>query len=217
MITSHWYENKEVHGSFTLGHILVILTKLWKSPIHELLYTKKDFKKYFVLKTKFSSIDNTASKNRNKSNSARRLFFFITKWQKVLLICHDSFWGLYCKENRLQLPASFQELYIEMLLSLVNKPKSSKKSKYQYFSIFSPFFKRIFAFSTRSVQYVQRISLLSRYNIEYRPSYYKKLEETEELGYINILSVCLFVCPFVLISVLNATKFLHGIHCMGLM
>ena len=112
-------------------------------PLH-LIDTKKDLKKYFVLKTKISSIDNTASKIRNKSNSARRLLFFIKKWQKVLLICHDFFWGLYCKENRLQLPASFQELYIEMLLSLVNKPKSSKKSKYQYFSIFFPFFKRIF-------------------------------------------------------------------------
>ena len=116
---------------------------------------KRISKNILFSKQKFSSIDNTASKNRNKSNSARRLFFFITKWQKVLLICHDFFWGLYCKENRLQLPASFQELYIEMLLSLVNKPKSSKKSKYQYFSIFSPFFKRIFAFSTNTIMSVR--------------------------------------------------------------
>ena len=123
-------------------------------PLH-LIDTKKDLKNIL-----FSKIDNTASKIRNKSNSARRLFFFITKWQKVLLICHDFFWGLYCKENRLQLPASFQELYIEMLLSLVNKPKSSKKSKYQYFSIFSPFFKRIFAFSTRTHTYNVFLSFL---------------------------------------------------------
>ena len=123
-------------------------------PLH-LIDTKKDLKNIL-----FSKIDNTASKIRNKSNSARRLFFFITKWQKVLLICHDFFWGLYCKENRLQLPASFQELYIEMLLSLVNKPKSSKKSKYQYFSIFFPFFKRIFAFSTRTHTYNVFLSFL---------------------------------------------------------
>ena len=162
-------------------------------PLH-LIDTKKDFKKNILFsKQNFLLLIILHPKSETNPIPQEDYYFFITKWQKVLLICHDFFWGLYCKENRLQLPASFQELYIEMLLSLVNKPKSSKKSKYQYFSIFSPFFKRIFAFSTRSVQYVQRISLLSRYNIEYRPSYYKKLEETEELGYINILSVCLFV------------------------
>ena len=50
-------------------------------PLH-LIDMKKDLKKYFVLKTKISSIDNTASKIRNKSNSARRLLFFYHKMAK---------------------------------------------------------------------------------------------------------------------------------------
>ena len=37
---------------------------------------EKGFKKYFVLNTKLSSIDNSAFKTRNKSNSTRRLFFY---------------------------------------------------------------------------------------------------------------------------------------------
>ena len=112
------------------------------------LHTKKDLKNILFSIQNFLILIILHSKP--ETNPIPQEDFFITKWQKVLLICHDFFWGLYCKENRLQLPASFQELYIEMLLSLANKPKSSKKSKYQYFSIFSPYFKRIFAFSTNT-------------------------------------------------------------------